>query len=110
VVLHHGSKKIVYQAHVNVVPGAIQSAALKHRLEDHNLTSTQIFLYLKTRANQKPNSWTYNFVEVSVYNVYITNQFQTTWGGGGGGSKNHYKLKNTKKMMKKLFKGPQIQA
>jgi hypothetical protein len=42
-------------------------------------------------AELKPNSWTYNFVEVSghtlessqtcgsVYNVYITNQFQTTF-------------------------------
>ena len=41
---------------------------------------------------QKPNSWKYNFVEVSghnlevsVYNVYIVNQFQTTFAQGGGG-------------------------
>ncbi len=51
---------------------------------------------------QKPNSWTNNFVEVSghnlqilrvlrfevfVYNVYIANQFQTTFAQGGNGSK-----------------------
>ncbi len=45
-------------------------------------------------AQEKPNSWTYNFVEifghnlslkVFVYNVYITNQFQTTFARGGGG-------------------------
>jgi hypothetical protein len=42
--------------------------------------------------NQKPNSWTYNFVEVSghklessIQNVYITNQIQTTFARGGGG-------------------------
>ncbi len=39
-----------------------------------------------------PNSWTYNFIEVaghnlevSVYNVCIINQFQTTFLKGGGG-------------------------
>jgi hypothetical protein len=46
-----------------------------------------------------PDSWTYNFVEVSghnlesfqtwglsiQYNVYITNLIQTTFLGGGGG-------------------------
>ncbi len=50
-------------------------------------------------TGQKPNSWTYsyNFVEVSVlrlevsvYNVYITTQFPTTFalGVGGGGELN----------------------
>ncbi len=40
--------------------------------------------------DQRPNSWKYYFVEVSgqnlensVYNVYITKQFQTTQRGGG---------------------------
>ncbi len=36
----------------------------------------------------------WQFVEVSEYNVYITNQFQTIlvggWGGGGGGGKNRF--------------------
>ncbi len=50
-------------------------------------------------SNLKQNSWTYNFVakflghiilrvlrhEVSLYNVYITNQFQTIFARGGGG-------------------------
>jgi hypothetical protein len=52
----------------------------------------------RTIHQLKPDSWTCNFVEVcghnllrlevSVYNVYITNQFQTTFaqeGGEGGG-------------------------
>ncbi len=50
-------------------------------------------------ADQRPNSWTYNFVEVSghilrvlrfevsVYNVYITNQLQSIFSPGGGGVK-----------------------
>jgi hypothetical protein len=40
---------------------------------------------------QKQNSLTHHFAQVSVYSVYITNQFQTTfvhgWGEGGGGDK-----------------------
>ncbi len=28
-------------------------------------------------------------LEISVYNVYIKNQFQTTFAGGGGGGKFH---------------------
>jgi hypothetical protein len=45
---------------------------------------------------QKPNSWTLRFpgitlrvlrLEVSLYNVYITNQFQTTFAQRGGGVK-----------------------
>ncbi len=52
---------------------------------------------VKLRINLKPNSSTHNFVEVlgiilivlrlevSVYNVYITNQFQTTFTQGRRG-------------------------
>jgi hypothetical protein len=50
-------------------------------------------------SDQRPNSLTYNFVEisghifrvlrfeVSVYNVYITNKVQITFSPGGRGSK-----------------------
>ncbi len=52
----------------------------------------------KSKTDQKPNSWTYNFVEVSghnlasffrlkvsVYNVHTKNPFQTNFAGEGGG-------------------------
>jgi hypothetical protein len=59
----------------------------------HIIPSVKFKCRMCTRT-LKPNSCTYNFVEisgleVSVYNVYITNQLQTTfapvggWGGGG---------------------------
>ncbi len=46
----------------------------------------------KNQPGMKPNSWTYNFLEVSGHNLensqtllYIANQFQTTFAQGGGG-------------------------
>ncbi len=53
------------------------------------------FPILFVPKTSKPNSWTYNFVAVSgqnessqtwgsVYNVYITNKFYTTFAQGGG--------------------------
>ncbi len=55
-------------------------------------------VYWSTEAILNPNSWTQILLrflgiilrvlrlEVSVYNVYITNQFQTTFSAGGGGN------------------------
>ncbi len=58
-----------------------------------NKSSACLFLQCKlVGIVLKPNSWTYNFVEVSghnlksfLHNVYITNQFQTTFARGQGG-------------------------
>ncbi len=62
----------------------------------HIIPSTKFKCRMCTRT-LKPNSWTSNFVEisghnleslrlqVSVYNVYITNHLQTTFAQGGGG-------------------------
>jgi hypothetical protein len=82
----------------------------KHKCNPHLLPNTEIKWCLnriklmkvsKKHTCLKPNSRTYNFVEVSghnlivlrlevsVYNIFITNQFQTTFArgcGGGGGS------------------------
>jgi hypothetical protein len=51
------------------------------RIRIHERTISLRFLGINLRVLR---------LEVSVYNVYITNQFQTTvaGGGGGGGKKN----------------------
>ncbi len=88
--LCHFSKKRAYIAKMQHFLAKLQNASFLMRVLPY-------FRNIRTVSTvQKPNSWTYNFVEVSGhnlensqkkfrYNAYITNQFRATFARGGGG-------------------------